>query len=47
MGIFNETMQWLNELDKEYKLTNNDYGIGDFRRPKDKGYIDDRTQTAV
>ncbi len=29
-GDFPEAMQWLNELDKEYKLTNNDYGIGDF-----------------
>ena len=29
-GDFNEAMQWLNELDKEYKLTTPDYGIGDF-----------------
>ncbi len=29
-GDFNEAMQWMNELDKEYKLTNNEYGIGDF-----------------
>lgn len=43
-GDFNEAMQWLNELDKEYKLTNNDYGIGDFLEDlKEKGYIDDRT----
>ncbi len=42
-GDFNEAMQWLNELDKEYKLTNNDYGIGDFIEDlKDKGYIDEK-----
>ena len=29
-GDFNEAMQWLNELDKEYNLTDDDYGIGDF-----------------
>ena len=29
-GDFNEAMQWLNELDKEYNLTDKDYGIGDF-----------------
>src|SRR5215212_249823 len=41
-GDFNEAMQWLNELDKEYKLTNDDYGIGDFLEElKDKGYIDE------
>jgi uncharacterized protein with von Willebrand factor type A (vWA) domain len=41
-GDFNEAMQWLNELDKEYKLTNGDYGIGDFIEDlKEKGYIDE------
>lgn len=45
-GDFNEAMQWLNELDKEYKLTNNDYGIGDFIEDlKDKGYIDEKRET--
>lgn len=39
-GDFNEAMQWLNELDKEHELTNNDYGIGDFLDDlKEKGYI--------
>jgi Ca-activated chloride channel homolog len=43
-GDFDEAMQWLNELDKEYKLTDNNYGIGDFLEDlKEKGYIDDRT----
>lgn len=44
-GDFNEAMQWLNELDKEYKLTNNEYGIGDFIEDlKAKGYIDDKNE---
>ena len=44
-GDFNEAMQWLNELDKEYKLTDNEYGIGDFLEDlKDKGYIDENRQ---
>lgn len=39
-GDFNEAMQWLNELDKEYKLTDDDYGIGDFIEDlKSRGYI--------
>ncbi|MFO0321497.1 MAG: vWA domain-containing protein [Bacteroidota bacterium] len=39
-GDFNEAISWLTELDKEYKLTDNDYGIGDFIQDlKDKGYI--------
>ena len=45
-GDFGEAMQWLNELDKEYKLTNNEYGIGDFLEDlKRKGYIDENNQT--
>ncbi|RYD76895.1 MAG: hypothetical protein EOP53_13875, partial [Sphingobacteriales bacterium] len=39
-GDFNEAMQWMNELDKEYKLTNDDYGMGDFLEElREKGYI--------
>jgi Ca-activated chloride channel homolog len=41
-GDFNEAISWLTELDKEYKLTDADYGIGDFIQDlKDKGYIKD------
>jgi len=44
-GDFNEAMQWMNELDKEYKLTNDEYGMGDFLEDlKDKGYIDERKE---
>ncbi len=45
-GDFNEAMQWLNELDKEYKLTDDQYGIGDFIEDlKEKGYIDEKKET--
>jgi uncharacterized protein with von Willebrand factor type A (vWA) domain len=39
-GDVAEALQWLTELDKEYNLTNKDYGIGDFiQELKEKGYI--------
>lgn len=41
-GDFNEAMHWLNQLDQQYQLTDDDYGIGDFLEElKEKGYIDD------
>jgi Ca-activated chloride channel homolog len=45
-GDVSEAMQWLNELDKKYELTDEDYGMGDFiQELKDKGYIKDNEQT--
>ena len=39
-GDFDEAMDWLKELDKEYNLTNDDYTLDDFvQELKDKGYI--------
>ncbi len=39
-GDVSEALQWLNQLDKEYELTNDEYGMGDFiDELKDKGYI--------
>ena len=39
-GDAGETLAWMNELDKKYKLTNNEYGMGDFIDDlKEKGYI--------
>ena len=39
-GDFDETMDWLKELDKEYKLTSEDYTLDDFvEELKEKGYI--------
>src|SRR5665213_114243 len=41
-GDVSEALSWLTELDKEYNLTNKEYGIGDFIEDlKDKGYIDE------
>jgi Ca-activated chloride channel homolog len=39
-GRVGEALSWLTELDKEYKLTTPDYGMGDFiRELEEKGYI--------
>ena len=39
-GDFDETINWMRELDKEYNLTNEDYTIDDFVEDlKKKGYI--------
>lgn len=44
-GDVSEALSWLTELDKEYKLTNDEYGLGDFIEDlKDKGYINDNKQ---
>ncbi|MGB0404555.1 MAG: vWA domain-containing protein, partial [Salibacteraceae bacterium] len=41
-GDFDEAMDWLKELDKEYSLTNEDYTLDDFVEDlKKKGYIRD------
>jgi uncharacterized protein with von Willebrand factor type A (vWA) domain len=41
-GDVGEALSWLTELDKEYKLTNDEYGMGDFIEDlKGKGYIDE------
>lgn len=39
-GDVSEAMQWMNELDKKYQLTDDEYGMGDFiDELKEKGYI--------
>ncbi len=39
-GDVAESLAWLNELDREYKLTDEDYGMGDFIRDlEERGYI--------
>lgn len=41
-GDVGEALSWLNSLDKQYKITSDDYGMGDFIQDlKDKGYIDE------
>ncbi|MFT3903183.1 MAG: VWA domain-containing protein [Niabella sp.] len=35
-----EALRWMNELDKQYQLTDDEYGLGDFMEDlKNKGYI--------
>jgi Ca-activated chloride channel family protein len=39
-GDVQEALSWLNELDRQYNLTTDDYGMGDFIRDlREKGYI--------
>lgn len=40
-----EALQWLNELDKQYELTDSEYGMGDFIEDlKEKGYLTEKTE---
>ncbi len=44
-GDVGEALSWLNELDKQYGLTNDEYGMGNFIDDlKKKGYIDEDEQ---
>jgi uncharacterized protein with von Willebrand factor type A (vWA) domain len=41
-GDVSEALQWLNQLDNQYGLTSDEYGMGDFLDElKEKGYIDE------
>src|SRR4051812_31357409 len=45
-GDVSESLSWLTDLDKEYKLTNADYGIGDFINDlRERGYLKDDPQS--
>ncbi|QOR75636.1 MAG: hypothetical protein IMW88_09895 [Thermoflavifilum sp.] len=45
-GDVAEALSWLTELDKQFGLTNEEYGIGDFiEEMKQKGYLDEETRT--
>ncbi|MDH4058005.1 MAG: VWA domain-containing protein [Cyclobacteriaceae bacterium] len=42
-GNVSEALQWLTEVDKQYKLTNEKYGIGDFiEQLKKEGYVSEK-----
>src|SRR6185503_9836949 len=44
-GDVGEAMQWMNELDKQYQLTDDEYGIGDFiDELREKGYITENNE---
>lgn len=46
-GDVSEALQWLNQLDREYEMTDSEYGMGDFIDDlKDKGYISENEQTS-
>ncbi|WP_298301432.1 VWA domain-containing protein [Hydrotalea sp.] len=41
-GDASEALQWMNELDKQYELTNQEYGMGDFIEDlKQNGYLEE------
>ncbi len=45
-GDAQEAMQWMNELDQQYQLTDDAYGMGDFfEELKEKGYIREEPAT--
>ncbi len=45
-GDVSEALNWMNELDKRYNLTDNSYGMGDFiNELKDKNYIEENPDT--
>ncbi|TDH29103.1 VWA domain-containing protein [Segetibacter sp. 3557_3] len=45
-GDVSEALQWMNQLDQQYKLTDDDYGMGDFMDElKEKGYLDEDPAT--
>src|SRR5437868_14072598 len=44
-GDVAEAMQWMNQLDKQYQLTDDEYGMGDFiDELKEKGYLTDNNE---
>ncbi len=44
-GDATEALSWLNELDRQYKLTDSEYGMGDFIEDlKENGYINENPQ---
>ena len=44
-GDVAESLSWMNELDKQYQLTDDEYGMGDFiDELKEKGYLTDENE---
>lgn len=47
-GDVTEALDWMNQLDRQYNLTNDEYGMGDFiDELKEKGYLDENPVTGV
>ncbi len=44
-GDVAEALDWMNQLDRQYELTNDEYGMGDFIEDlKDKGFLSDQNE---
>ncbi len=44
-GDVAEALDWMNQLDRQYELTNDEYGMGDFIEDlKDKGYLSEQNE---
>lgn len=47
-GDVNEALDWMNELDRQYGMTSNEYGMGDFIEDlKKEGYIKEEEQSGI
>jgi len=47
-GDIAEALNWMNQIDKKYDLTNKSYGMGDFIQDlKDKNYIEENEETSA
>jgi uncharacterized protein with von Willebrand factor type A (vWA) domain len=47
-GDVAETLNWMNQMDKKYNLTNKEYGMGDFiQELKDKNYIKENENGSI
>ncbi|GAB4299504.1 MAG: VWA domain-containing protein [Ignavibacteriaceae bacterium] len=47
-GDVSEALNWLNQIDRQYNLTDDNYGIGDFIQDlKDKNYIKDEPENGT
>jgi Ca-activated chloride channel family protein len=47
-GDVSEALNWMNQLDQQYGLTSNQYGMGDFiEELKDKNYIEENESSTV
>lgn len=47
-GDVSEAINWMNELDRKFQLTSDEYGMGDFIEDlKDKGYLKEDEQTGT
>ncbi|MCE2787520.1 MAG: vWA domain-containing protein [Bacteroidota bacterium] len=47
-GEIAETLEWMNQIDQQYRITNNGYGMGDFiEELKNKGYLEENPVTGV